>query len=265
MKSYSASDNMGDMGLCVLKYGPPNYGKTHGAGTLIGKTRFINFESKDPRNVLGGNGNIIIYDDFSGFDEIMSTLNDWVEEARKGKADYSNLFLDGTSFQMGKFKMDFEDSHYLKKMEKDKKKPYLFDRFGLGEDALQGWGALASAMKRLCDMANKMTKFNINVIMTAWELESPKYSGIGGESIDYGPAYQGREFPGLLAGYFDLIGRIVVPPVFNGDEVTPPVISFVQEGTGKYSRYLCRATGKLTPHGQEVPLDWGKIFKFLRG
>lgn len=266
MKEYAANTNMGDQGFCVLEYAPPNFGKTHGALTLPGRTRFINFESKDPRNVIGGSPNIIIYDDFLGFDEIIATLNRWVQEAREGKADYQNLFLDGTSFQMGKFKMDFEDSHYEKKLERSKKKPeekpYLFDRFSMGDDTLQGWGGLASAMKRVTDLANKFTKQNINVIMTAWEMESPKYQGIGGEYIDYGPSYQGKEFGGLLAGYFDLIGRIVVPPKFNGDDVERPVISFVQNG--KYGKYLCRATGKLTPHGAEVPLDWEQIFGFLR-
>jgi len=263
MRTFRAVDSMGNLGICALKYGPPNYGKTHGANTLAGKTRFINFESKDPRNVIGGNPNITVYDDFSGFDEIMDTMNGWIEEARKGSVDYNNLFLDGTSFQMSKFKMDFEDSHWFKKLEKDKKKPFLFDRFGLGDDALQGWGALASAMKRVCDMANKFSKFGINVIMTAWEQENPKYSGIGGEIIDYGPAFQGREFPGLLAGYFDLIGRVVIGPKFSDSGVERPTISFVQDS--EFGRYLCRATGKLTPHGARVPLDWSQIFDFLRG
>jgi len=261
MKSYLASDTVENPGYCVLVYAPPNYGKTHGVLTLSGRTRLINFEAKDPRNVIGGHPEIQIYDDFQGFDEIMDTVASWVEEARSGKANYNNLFLDGTSFQMGKFKMDFEDSHYAKKLERDKKKPFLFDRFGLGDDALQGWGALASAMKRMCDMANRMTKFGVNVIMTAWELENPKFSGIAGESLDYGPSYVGREFPNLLAGYFDLIGRIVVPPRFSDGKVERPIISFVQNN--KYGKYLCRATGKLTPVGDEVPLDWGQILGFL--
>lgn len=261
MRSYNAKDKMEGVGYCVLFYAPPNYGKTHSALTLSGKTRLINCESKDPRNVLAGSEDIVIFDDFVDFQDMMGVLDGWIEEARSGKIDYQNLFFDGASFQMSRFKMDFEDSHFEKKREKEKKEPHLFDRFGLGEDALQGWGALASAMKRVTNGCNKLTKYGINVFMTAWEMENPKYSGIGGERIDAGPAFQGREFSNLLAGYFDLIGRVVAPPKFEDSGVAAPVISFVQDEA--FGSYLCRATGKLAPRGKMVPLNWAKIIGFL--
>lgn len=272
MRSYSAKDKMEGEGKTIFFYGPPSFSKTHSSMSLDGKTRFINCEAKDPRTVIGDSDKIHVYDDFTNFDDMMDCLNGFVEEVRNGKPDYQNLFFDGASFQAGKFKMELEDAHYAKMREKDRgKEPGLFERLSMGEDGRRGWGMLASAMSRITNITSVLTKYGVNVIMSAWEMENPKYSGIGGEALDYGPYFQGKEFSNMISGYFDLIGRIIIPPVFMEDgKVKDAVISFVQinadelrDGEKNYGVYLCRATGKMIPRGKRVPLNWGKIIGFL--
>lgn len=270
MRSYKAKDKIDNEGKAIFFYGPPSYSKTHSVLTLPGKTRLINCEAKDPRTVIGESENITVYDDFVDFDEMIVTLNSFVNEVREGKKEFDNLFFDGASFLMGKYKTDLEDAHYDKLKDKNDKEPGLFDRLTMGEDGRRGWGALGSAMRRVTNISSTLTKYNINVIMSAWEMENPKYSGIGGEALDFGPWFQGQEFANMISGFFDLIGRIIVPPVFKKDKVDDAIISFVQinpdeigDGERNYGKYLCRATGKLIPKGKKVPLRWDKIIGFL--
>lgn len=265
MRKISMDENV-KSAECILVYSPPNYGKTDSALTLDGKTYLVNFEEKNPMAVLKRDmeraKNITVFDDFRDFDEIQSTFDSWCEEARNGKLEADNIFIDGTSFQQSKFKTYFEDEHYIKKTEK-KQQVYLFDRFSMSDDSMQGWGGLASLMKRITMIANRISKYGKTVIFTAWEVESPKYQGQGGVNVDYGPFFQGKEYSLLLSGYFSLIGRIVVPWKLDSEtgKINPPIISFVQDD--EFGSYLCRATGKLAPKGRRVPLNWSKIIGFL--
>jgi hypothetical protein len=262
----------GGQGICA--YGPTNCGKTDSVLTLPGKTNFINLEDKSPLQVLSRDptwkDRITVYEDFNGFDEIEELLNEWLNKAQKGTMEEENIFLDGGSFQQGKFRINLEDDHYERALEKSKgsKVSLIFDRFGMGSDTQPGYGALASMMKRVTANVQKFTKFGKNVIFTAWEMENPKYSGVGGESLDFGPTFEGKSYSNLLSGYFSLIGRIVEPWKLEVNEegketgkIIPPIISFVRDDA--YGKYLCRATGKLAPKGKRVPLNWSKIIGFL--
>jgi hypothetical protein len=62
-----------------------------------------------------------------------------------------NIFLDGGSFQQGKFRINLEDDHYERALEKSKgsKVSLIFDRFGMGSDTQPGYGALAEPNRTL--------------------------------------------------------------------------------------------------------------------
>jgi hypothetical protein len=189
----------------------------------------------------------------------MELMIGWEKLAKEGKLEADNVVFDSLSFLQGIFKTQFEDDHADRRSAKKDAIITLYDKFSMGDDTMMGWGGLSSILKRITTRLNSISKYGKITIATATEIQNPKYKA-GGGYVQYGPFFQGREYPSLMNAYFHLIGRIVEPWRLVDGDFKAPIISFVSDE----GDYVARATGNLA-RVKQGPLNWSKIISMVRG
>jgi len=180
-----------------------------------------------------------------------------VTGAQAGKLPYKSIGYDSLTFRQGLYKLTIEDDRYGVRHLEGKDRGILIDRSRLDES---DWGPMASIMKRITYLLNRLSKYGITVVATASVMERPKWN----RDFEYAPAFQGKEYPMLLNGYFDFIGYIIEP--FQTDPKTgiitaPPVISFHSEKKN-YDAKCCNAKLLQAAH---VYLDYEHILAVMKG
>lgn len=243
-------------GICLLEYGDFGYGKTYSASTLPGKTAYIKTEPRDHKLVLGPFLDRITAFAPESFDDLMETLNGWLNDADAGKLPYNNVFFDSASFFMSGLKIQFEDARMMDRI-RDRKTvgDLMTDRYHLVDADV---GGIASAMTRLVAAMNKLAVYDINVIWTATVVENPKWN----MALSAAPSFLYRAFPSVALGFFDFVGLITRSWELQEDgSVKPPTISFISED-GSYVAKCCSIPlAKKNP----APLDFTRIFKVIKG
>jgi len=241
-------------GICILIYSEFGWGKTFAYSTLPGKTKLISTERRDPRISLKGHDENIDYSIPDSYYDLMEWLNHANAGCESGEFPFQNVGLDSASFLMSSFKLAIEDDRLTERVESDKAKyDNLID---IGTLIDKDWGGLASMMKRITHSFTRLSQFGVNVIFTATEVAAPKWD----LSLRGAPSFLGREFPAVLNGYFDFMGRIVEPwKIKENGSISPPTISFVSE-KGDYVAKCC--SSKLAAKGNG-PLNYAKIFEII--
>jgi len=210
-------------GYCIMIYGPFGCGKTHSLGTLYGPIAVVVTEPRDPRPILSWTKEPITFFEVGNFDDVKELFFNWEMEAREGKFQFKSIALDSASFIQSEFKSTLQDDRYKYRIDTDKAREGLIDRFRLDE---ADWGPVAEIMKRITAAANRLSKYGVTVVFTAYSTESPSWN----RALEAAPFFQGREYPKVLNGYFDFIGFIVDPwKIQKNGSIRPPVISFKSE------------------------------------
>ena len=259
MKLLSQTENQRP-GITMLIYGGFGQGKTYSSTTLPGKTAYIATEPRDHRLVIGKfiEEHPEQVDSFlpAGFDDLMENFNTWLQQAEKGELPYQNVFFDSASFFMTQLKMQYEDDRLMDRV-RDKRTlgELITDRYKLVDADV---GGLASAMTRLVAAMNRMAIYNVNIIWTATVVENPKYN----MALSAAPSFLYRAFPQVVGGFFDFIGFIIEPWRIKDDgSIKPPVISFISSDDSFTAKCCSTALARKNP----APLDFGKIFKVIKG
>jgi len=246
-------------GMCFLIYGAFGVGKTDSLGTLPDPIFYIGTEPRDPRIVLKRHKE----KEFSwrfpeSFDETIELLSLIETSTKAGKFKFRSVAFDSLSFTQGSYKLDLEDDRYTERVRTEKAREGLIDRFRIDE---ADWGAVGSIMKRITSSLNRLSQYGIIVVATATEMQSPRWN----RELVAAPAFQGREYPMLVNGYFDFIGYVERSWWIEEKEDTkiihPATVSFVSPPDEPYVAKSCSI--KLSLHGKG-PLDFQKILSAIR-
>ncbi len=252
------------LGACILLYGDSDSGKTTSFLTLEDPSLHINTQAKDARTTFHQfkHGNKITCVSPEGFDDLMDSLNRWVEQA-KGKTDkpfpFRSVMLDDLTFSQSSFRFELEDDrHGVRQFEDEKKTGIrgLTDRFRFEKP---DWRSIGSMMSRITYLLMQFSKCGIVVVATAIAThDTPKYGG----GLRTAPNLEGFDYTRLLHGFFDFIGYIIQPFSFN-DKMEPilPRVSFHSEDQTYMARCNCIKLAQMGP----APLDFTKIMKVIRG
>jgi len=246
-----------DAGLCVLIYGKVGVGKTESLLTLRDPLLIISTEPKDIKRTIkqalkrrGEKNRKITIWEFEKFDEYMQSLDALVEKYENGGRPFRSIGFDTLSFAQSKFKLDLEDDRFDLRLEQERRRDSLIDRFRMERG---DWGGLGSMMVRLTALLNRISKYGVIVVATAGLMEYPSWNKL----LEAAPAFQGIDYPRVMAGFFDLVG-LVEPNPKNPDYPYPPIVRFVSDGSF-VARNCSDALGK---KGRGV-LDFEKILKVM--
>ena len=249
------------LGACILLYGDSDSGKTTSFLTLEDPSLHINTQAKDARTTFHqfNHGKKITCVSPEGFDDLMDSLNRWVEQAKQGKFPFKSVMLDDLTFSQSSFRFELEDDRHGARILDDEKKTGargLTDRFRFEKP---DWRSIGSMMSRITHLLNQFSKYGIVVIATAIATHDfPKYGG----GVKTAPNLEGFDYTRLLHGYFDFIGYIIQP--FSFDEKMNPILPKVSFHS-KDQTYMARCNCiKLAQMGS-APLDFTKIMKVVRG
>jgi hypothetical protein len=249
------------LGACILLYGDSDSGKTTSFLTLEDPSLHINTQSKDARTTFAQfkHGKKITPVSPEGFDDLMDSLNRWVEQAKENKFPFKSVMLDDLTFSQSSFRFELEDDRHGARILDDEKKTGLrglTDRFRFEKP---DWRSIGSMMSRITYLLNQFSKFGIVVVATAIAThDTPRYGG----GVKTAPNLEGFDYTRLLHGYFDFIGYIIQPFAFdeNMEPILPRVSFHCNDGT-----YMARCNSiKLAQMGP-APLDFTKIIKVIRG
>jgi hypothetical protein len=247
-------------GVCLLVYSAFGWGKTFSVTTLPGKTAYIKTEPRDHKLVIGqwmeANPGMIDAYIPKDFDDLMDTFNTWFQQAEKNEFPYENIFFDSASFFMQELKLTYEDARLMDRVTNKRTSGDLItDRYHLVDADV---GGIASVMTRLVAAMNRMAIYNVNIIWTATVVENPKYN----MALSAAPSFLYRAFPQVVGGFFDFIGFITEPWRIKDDgSIKPPVISFISSDDSFTAKCCSTALARKNP----APLDFGKIFKVIKG
>jgi hypothetical protein len=154
------------------------------------------------------------------FDETAQLLHQMVLSAEQGKLRFKGIGFDSLSFSQSTFKLSLEDDRYEARVSKDDARAGLIDRFRLDQ---ADWGPIASIMKRVTAPLNKLSKYGVMVVANASMVENPRWN----RALRAAPAFQGKEFPSVVNGYFDFILFIVKPfEVLKDGRILPPTVAY---------------------------------------
>lgn len=213
-------------GRCILIYGAPGVGKSFSALSLPDDLLIINAEKKSVNDVIYEGLELrneperkIYKKEFNNFDEILNFLGDLKLQYKVGNKPYQSIFFDGLSFAQSDFKLSMEDDRHLSSLVDPNKKreDVLSDKFRLEQS---DWGGLASMMKRITSLLNRLSLSDINIVCSAWSMGNPSYD----KTIDFAPHFVGKEYSKIIMGYFNIIGLVVPNP--NTGTGYPPIIRF---------------------------------------
>ena len=211
-------------GRCILMYAPSSYGKSLQALSLPDDLLYINAERKAAHDVIyeglelrGELNRKITLWEFRNFDEYYNEIGDLSLLYEKGSRPYNSIFFDGLSFAQSEFKLAMEDSRFGDALKEKKRDDILSDRFRLD---ISDYGGLASMMKRITFLLNKISLYGVNVVCSAWAMQRPSWNKL----LDYAPYFVGKEYAQIMMGYFNIIGMLAKNP--NTVTGYPPVIRF---------------------------------------
>ncbi len=249
------------LGACILLYGDSDSGKTTSFLTLEDPSLHINTQAKDARTTFAQfkHGKKITTVSPEGFDDLMESLNRWVDQAKQGKFPFKSVMLDDLTFSQSSFRFEIEDDRHGARVLDDEKKTGLrglTDRFRFEKP---DWRSIGSMMSRITYLLNQFSKYGIVVVATAIAThDTPKYGG----GVKTAPNLEGFDYTRLLHGYFDFIGYIIQPFRFD-DEMNPvlPKVSFHSQDETYMARCNCIKLAQMGP----APLDFAKIMKVVRG
>jgi hypothetical protein len=168
---------------------------------------------------------------------------------------FRSFFLDGSSFLQSEIKQKCEDENreaglWLVEDKKTKTKKFkrdLIDRF---RTDISSWGAIGSTMKRITAQLNRISQMGgVTVVMTAWD--DP-------DAIVKRPLFLGKDFPRVVAGYFDFIGLVETRYNNKNEIVYPPLVDFVPSRDKLAKCCDTKLAEKLRTKGP-MPLDFQVI------
>lgn len=253
--------NRKETGRCMLTYSDSSIGKSFQALTLPDNLLFINTEKKPAQDVIYEalqlrnelDRNVTLWE-FETFDEYVEQIGNLKLQYDLGQFPYRSIFFDGLSFMQSEFKLNMEDSRFGDALKEKKRDNILSDRFRLDQS---DYGGLASMMKRVTFLLNRISLKGVNVVCTAWAMERPKWN----MSLDYAPYFVGKEYSNIMMGYFNMVGLLVKNP--NTETGYPPVIRYVS--TSQHN-FLARAGNyKLANNYYPVNDETGKIAGYWKG
>jgi len=225
------------VGVIGLIYAPTGVGKTVSSlKTLPGpKVLVYANENRDMRRAIAASGRdpadfyVVEYgymedengelEDQGSFDDLINFARaPWKQLGTDKWEQVGSVLFDGVTQLCSSLQMELERSSFEAR-DKDKKARPLIDLSKMG---VEGWGALASNMKRLMPFIGKYASQGKVVILTVLEMDNPTYQ----KGKDYGPQIPGVAFPQSIGGMIDIIGK--VEPRFNedGSPKYPPIIKF---------------------------------------
>lgn len=250
-----------DLGLCACAYGGIGWGKTLQLLTLlrcpdVEKLLIITNEPKDIKRTIIQGLKILELEDkevdiveFDTFDEYEEHIGNLKLAFDKGTKVYDAIGFDTLSFAASKFKVDFEDDRFDERREAGKRKDIMIDKFRVEQ---ADWGGMASAMKRITWMLNKISKHGVYVVCNAGLTEYPTWN----RTLEAAPNFQGKEYASVMAGFFDLVG--LVEKNLNSESGYPPTIRFTSEDES----FVCRNCHDRLA-GKTAVLDWSEIIKAI--
>ena len=257
-EQFVSLDTPSNEGICICAYGPIGVGKTDALITLPDKLIIISNESKDIkrtiRTALKRRGELdrkIKVVEFDVFDDYVNYLSNLREQFLDGKRPCDSIGFDTLSFVASEFKTDLEDDRYKKDYKAEKRKNLLVDRFRF---EIPDWGSIASMMKRVTWLLNKLSKYGVNVVANAGMVEYPSYN----KALEAAPNFQGKEYASIMAGYFDLVGIVRKNP--ETPSGYPPTIAF----TSHDDEYVCRNCHERLEGDDGKPLNYAKILNAIK-
>lgn len=255
--------NRKETGRCMLTYSDSSIGKSFQALTLPDNLLFINTEKKPVQDVIyealqlrnEPDRNITLWE-FETFDEYVEQIGNLKLQYDADQFPYRSIHFDGLSFMQSEFRLAMEDSRHNKDKDDPKKKreDILSDKFRIEQ---ADYGSLASMMKRITFLLNRISLKGVNVVCTAWAMQRPSWN----MSLDYAPYFVGKEYSSIMMGYFNMVGLLVKNP--NTETGYPPVIRYVS--TSQHN-FLARAGNyKLANNYYPVNDEHGKIAGYWKG
>lgn len=172
----------------VALYGKPGVGKTTAIKYLKGKTLHLVFD--DSGKVLGGlglDGKSLIMDQEHPSNEISEML----VRAQKEVKNYDNLVLDNISA--------FEKNWFIEEGRKSKN--------GISNE-IQNYNTWTNYFIR---MINAFYGLDYNILITAWEVQTPITTDSGQTFEQYGPQIR-DSVRNTFMGLTDVVGRMVIKP-----------------------------------------------------
>jgi hypothetical protein len=277
MNEYESNIDRSELVFSALEYGKTGCGKTMSGLYCPKPVWFINTQQKDPR-IIHSQSPLWKPEDFryssaNDFEDLQGTLNDELENCKKGEFKYKTVFFDDLTFGQTDVMKELQDSRReVLKETKDKdgisKYRGLID-FTRTEQT--DYGSLGELMVRITQLLTQFSKYEVLVICTSIE-DSNAGKRYGG-GITIGPFLQGKIYPQHLHGLFDFIGYIKEP--FKYDEGMNPIlpqISFISQDDKDdpltSTSFLARCssdtiTRYIKKHGS-IKLDWNYILEGFR-
>ena len=253
--------NRKETGRCMLTYSDSSIGKSFQGLSLPDKLLFINLERKAAQDVIyealelrGELDRIITKWEFENFPDYIEQLGNLLLQYKSGEFPFRSIHTDGLSFAQSEFKIALEDDRFKDALKDKKRDDILSDQFRL---EIADYGGLASMMKRITFLLNRISLYGVNVVCTAWAMQRPSWNA----SLDYAPYFVGKEYSNIMMGYFNIVGLLVRNP--NTETGYPPVIRFVP--TSQHN-FLARAGNyKLANNYYPVKDETGKIAGYWKG
>lgn len=235
----------------VMVYGPTGVGKT--LSTLQSVPRGTLYLQLEPRPVERACGGMVDLSEVDigkpeDFLDLYQYLVDNYDEIVK---KYKSVVVDSFSFLMNVTLLGDIEAETGEAQVFDKKNRPLVN---LGRTDITGYGSLSSLMKRLCKVLGRISAEGLVVVVTALDVENPKWN----RELSVAPALAGKEFPRDMPGYFDLIGRAETRVDKDNNVVFPPKIYF---RSTEDNAFLAKWSGPELDK-PALLLDWTKILDF---